>query len=56
VARDFIREMCWFGDCLRPGGVDRTANTTPGNQRGGLANIVEKAMGSVDLCALNTLP
>jgi galactarate dehydratase len=27
--------------------VDRAANTTPGNKRGGLANIVEKAMGSV---------
>ncbi len=47
VARDFIREMRWFDDYLRRGGVDRTANTTPGNKRGGLANIVEKAMGSV---------
>jgi galactarate dehydratase len=47
VARDFIREMRWFDDYLRIGGVDRSANTTPGNKRGGLANIVEKAMGSV---------
>ena len=27
--------------------MDRGANTTPGNKKGGLANIVEKAMGSV---------
>jgi galactarate dehydratase len=47
VARDFIREMRWYDDYLRRGGADRTANTTPGNKRGGLANIVEKAMGSV---------
>ena len=47
VARAFIREMRWFDDYLRLGGVDRAANTTPGNKRGGLANIVEKAMGSV---------
>jgi galactarate dehydratase len=47
VARGFIREMRWFDDYLRIGGADRSANTTPGNRRGGLANIVEKAMGSV---------
>jgi galactarate dehydratase len=47
VAHAFIREMRWFDDYLRLGGADRTANTTPGNKRGGLANIVEKAMGSV---------
>jgi galactarate dehydratase len=29
------------------GGVDRSANTTPGNKAGGLSNIVEKAMGSI---------
>ena len=47
VARDFVREMRWFDDYLHRGGVDRAANTTPGNRRGGLANIVEKALGSV---------
>jgi len=47
VARDFIREMRWFDDYLQLGGADRSANTSPGNTRGGLANIVEKAMGSV---------
>src|SRR5579864_4015350 len=29
------------------GGADRSANTTPGNKKGGLSNIVEKAMGSI---------
>jgi galactarate dehydratase len=47
VARDFVREMRWYDEYLRAGGVDRAANTTPGNKRGGLSNIVEKAMGSV---------
>lgn len=47
VARDFIREMAWYDDYLATGGVDRQANPTPGNKKGGLANIVEKAMGSV---------
>ena len=46
VARDLIREMQWYDDYLDKGGVDRSANTTPGNKRGGLANIVEKALGS----------
>ncbi|HEX5125231.1 MAG TPA: hypothetical protein VFW00_00690 [Rhodocyclaceae bacterium] len=26
---------------------DRSANTTRGNKKGGLSNIVEKAMGSI---------
>jgi galactarate dehydratase len=47
VARDFIREMAWYDEYLHIGGADRAANTTPGNKKGGLANIVEKAMGSV---------
>lgn len=46
VARDLIREMQWYDDYLDKGGVDRSANTTPGNKKGGLANIVEKALGS----------
>src|ERR1700683_1147528 len=29
------------------GGADRSANTTPGNKKGGLANIVEKSLGSI---------
>ncbi len=40
-------EMKWYDDYLADGGVDRDANPTPGNKKGGLANIVEKAMGSI---------
>jgi galactarate dehydratase len=47
VAEALIREMRWYDDYLDRGGVDRSANTTPGNKVGGLANIVEKAMGSI---------
>jgi galactarate dehydratase len=47
VARALIREMRWYDEYLAAGCADRAANTTPGNKRGGLANIVEKALGSV---------
>jgi galactarate dehydratase len=47
VARALIREMAWYDDYLGRGQADRSANPTPGNKRGGLANIVEKALGSV---------
>jgi len=47
VAQAMIREMDWYDNYLKQGGVDRSANTTPGNKKGGLANIVEKAMGSI---------
>ncbi len=47
IGLDLIREMRWYDDYLARGGADRAANTTPGNKRGGLANIVEKALGSV---------
>lgn len=40
-------EMKWYDDYLEAGGVGRDANPTPGNKKGGLANIVEKAMGSI---------
>lgn len=46
VARDLIREMAWYDAYLDRGGVDRSANPTPGNKNGGLTNIVEKALGS----------
>ena len=39
--------MAWYDDYLREGAPDRSANTTPGNKKGGLANIVEKALGSI---------
>jgi galactarate dehydratase len=47
VAEAMIREMEWYDNYLKRGGVDRSANTTPGNKKGGLSNIVEKAMGSI---------
>jgi len=47
VAQAMVREMAWFDDYLKRGSVDRSANTTPGNKKGGLSNIVEKAMGSI---------
>jgi len=47
VARALACEMGWYDDYLRRGGADRSANPTPGNKRGGLSNIVEKALGPV---------
>ena len=47
VARALIREMRWYDDYLAQGHADRSANPTPGNKRGGLANVVEKALGSI---------
>lgn len=40
-------EMRWYDRYLEAGEVDRSANPTPGNKKGGLSNIVEKAMGSI---------
>jgi len=47
IADAMIREMAWYDGYLDKGRVDRSANTTPGNKKGGLSNIVEKAMGSI---------
>lgn len=47
VARALIRELAWYDAYLARGGADRSANPTPGNKRGGLSNVVEKALGSV---------
>lgn len=47
VARALVREMRWYDEYLERGGADRSANPTPGNKRGGLSNVVEKALGSV---------
>ena len=47
IAAAMVREMAWYDAYLQRGSVDRSANTTPGNKKGGLANIVEKAMGSI---------
>ncbi|HEX2916948.1 MAG TPA: galactarate dehydratase [Edaphobacter sp.] len=47
VADGLAREMAWYDAYLERGGVDRSANPTPGNKSGGLTNIVEKALGSI---------
>jgi galactarate dehydratase len=47
VGKALLREMAWYDDYLDCGETNRAANTTPGNKKGGLANIVEKAMGSI---------
>lgn len=47
VAQQLIDQMQWYDEYLGRGRADRSANTSPGNKRGGLSNIVEKAMGSI---------
>jgi galactarate dehydratase len=47
VARALLREMRWYDDYLTRGSADRSANPTPGNKRGGVSNVVEKALGSI---------
>ena len=47
VAQAIVRELAWYDAYLARGQADRSANTTPGNKKGGLSNIVEKAMGSI---------
>jgi galactarate dehydratase len=45
--KKLVAEIGWYDEYLAKGGVDRSANPTPGNKQGGLSNIVEKAMGSI---------
>lgn len=47
VGKKLAAEMRWYDRYLEQGDVDRSANPTPGNKKGGLSNIVEKAMGSI---------
>ncbi len=47
VGKRLVEEMKWYDNYLKMGGVDRGANTTPGNKKGGLSNIIEKSMGSI---------
>ncbi|MBR0256678.1 MAG: galactarate dehydratase [Synergistaceae bacterium] len=47
VRNKLADEMRWYDAYLDAGNVDRSANPTPGNKKGGLSNIVEKAMGSI---------
>ncbi len=47
VGKKLINEMAWYDKYLDLGCVDRDANPTPGNKKGGLANVVEKSLGSI---------
>jgi galactarate dehydratase len=47
VARALLREMRWYDDYLARDSADRSANPTSGNKRGGVSNVVEKALGSM---------
>lgn len=47
VGRRLLEEMKWYDDYLDAGKTDRSANPSPGNKKGGLANVVEKALGSI---------
>ena len=47
IGKALIREMAWYDNYLALGQTDRAANPSPGNKKGGLANVVEKALGSI---------
>ena len=47
VAEALKNEMIWYDNYLGKAGVDRSANSSPGNKSGGLSTIVEKALGSI---------
>lgn len=47
VGQKLKNEMAWYDRYLDLGCVDRDANPTPGNKKGGLANVVEKSLGSI---------
>lgn len=47
VGRALVREMAWYDAYLASGQTDRSANPSPGNKKGGLSNVVEKALGSI---------
>ncbi len=47
VGQALLREMAWYDNYLDTGKTDRSANPSPGNKKGGLANVVEKALGSI---------
>jgi galactarate dehydratase len=43
----FKQQVSWYDNYLAKGKVDRSANPSPGNKKGGLSTIVEKSMGSI---------
>ncbi|MFW5980739.1 MAG: galactarate dehydratase [Halanaerobiaceae bacterium] len=48
VLKKLKKVIKWYDNYLSSGQVDRDANPAPGNKQGGLANIVEKALGSIE--------
>lgn len=42
-----IQELTWYDNYLAHSHVDRAENPSPGNKKGGLSTIIEKAMGSI---------
>ena len=55
VADALIREMRWYDEYLLKGHADRSANPSPGNKKGGLSTIVEKALGSIAKSGTSTI-
>jgi len=55
VGKALIDEMKWYDDYLLKWGTDRSANPSPGNKRGGLSNVVEKALGSIAKSGTSTI-
>jgi galactarate dehydratase len=47
VGKALLEQMEWYDEYLQRGRADRSANPSPGNKRGGLSNVVEKALGSI---------
>lgn len=47
VGEALLQQMQWYDRYLEQGQADRSANPSPGNKRGGLSNVVEKALGSI---------
>ena len=47
VTEALVKEMDWYDKYLEQGDVDRSANPSPGNKKGGLSNVVEKSLGSI---------
>jgi galactarate dehydratase len=47
IGHALIREMQWYDNYLQNGHADRSSNPSSGNKKGGLANVVEKSLGSI---------
>ncbi|TGD96874.1 galactarate dehydratase, partial [Salmonella enterica subsp. enterica serovar Poona] len=47
VGKRLLDEMAWYDNYLDMGKTDRSANPSPGYNSGGLAIVVEEALGSI---------